>query len=145
MRGTPAGRGCPRDHPGTGERELPGRGHFPCRDPGKAAQPPHTAHHARVRLTPRAAVLVFSVFVVGMLAIAPARAYLEQRDRLAELERQAAALAAGNEELGRRIADLNDPATLERLARECLGMVMPGEVAYVVLPADEAPTPPDCG
>ena len=117
----------------------------PAATPGGKAGTPHTAHHARVRITPRAAVLCFAVFLVGMLAIAPARAYLEQRDRLADLERQAADLSAGNRELRRRIEDLNDPRTLERLARECLGMVMPGEVAYVVLPADEAPTPPDCG
>jgi len=112
---------------------------------GKTATPPHTAHHARVRLTPRAAVLVFSVFLVAMFAIAPARAYLEQRAELRQLEQQAAALAASNDELRSRIADLNDPRTLERLARECLGMVMPGETAYVVIPADRAPTPPDCG
>jgi cell division protein FtsB len=110
-----------------------------------ATPPPHTAHHARVRLTPRAAVLVFSVFLVAMFAIAPARAYLEQRAELHQLEQQAAQLAASNDELRSRIADLNDPRTLERLARECLGMVMPGETAYVVLPADRAPTPPDCG
>ncbi|MEX0984708.1 MAG: septum formation initiator family protein [Actinomycetota bacterium] len=98
-----------------------------------------------MRLTPRAAVLVFSMFLVGMLAIAPARAYFAQQARLADLERQATALAKSNEALRLRIADLNDPATLERLARECLGMVMPGETGYVVLPADAAPTPPDCG
>jgi cell division protein FtsB len=98
-----------------------------------------------VRLTPRAAVLVFAIFLVGMFAIAPTRAYFEQRARLADLERQAAELAAGNDELRARLADLNDPRTLERMARECLGMVMPGEIAYVVLPADRAPTPPDCG
>ena len=44
-----------------------------------------------------------------------------------------------------RIADLNDPRTLERLARECLGMVMPGETGFVAIPRGQAPTPPDCG
>jgi cell division protein FtsB len=98
-----------------------------------------------VKLTPRAAVLVFAVFIVGMLAIAPTRAYLDQRAQLADLERQAAHLAASNDALRERIAGLSDPATLERMARECLGMVMPGETAYVVLPADGPPVPPDCG
>jgi cell division protein FtsB len=112
---------------------------------GKPARPPHTAHHARVRVTPRAAVLVFAIFFLGMLAIAPTRAYFEQRSRLTDLERQAAELVSSNDALRERIRDLNDPATLERLARACLGMVMPGETAYVILPADDAPTPPDCG
>ena len=48
-------------------------------------------------------------------------------------------------ELERRIADLNDPSTLERLARECLGMVNPGEIAFVPIPKGRAPTLPDCG
>jgi cell division protein FtsB len=85
------------------------------------------------------------MFLVAVIAIAPARAYLEQRDRLADLERQATAMEQANDELRRRIADLNDPGTLERLARECLGMVMPGETGFVVIPRGEAPTPPDCG
>jgi len=112
---------------------------------GKPATSPHTAHHARIRLAPRAAVLVFSIFLVGMFAIAPIRAFLDQRDRLTDLQEQAAQMAADNDALRQRIADLNDPATLERLARACLGMVMPGETAYVVIPADHAPTPPNCG
>ena len=42
-------------------------------------------------------------------------------------------------------ADLNDPRTLERLARECLGMVRPGQIAFVTIPKHAAPIPPDCG
>ena len=33
---------------------------------------------------------------------------------------------------------------LERIARECLGMVKPGETAFVVVPAHGKPDPPDC-
>jgi cell division protein FtsB len=90
-------------------------------------------------------VLVFSMFIVAIIAIAPARAYLEQRDRLEDLHRQAARIALANEELQHRIAELSDPRTLERMARECLGMVMPGETGFVVIPRGEAPTPADCG
>jgi cell division protein FtsB len=99
----------------------------------------------RVRITARAAVLLFVVFVVGMFAIAPVRAYFDQRSRLQQLERQAAELERQNGDLERRIADLQDPATLERLARACLGMVEPGEIAIVTVPKKGAPTPPDCG
>ncbi len=98
-----------------------------------------------VRLTPRAAVLVVSILVVAMCAIAPMRAYLAERDQLHQLEQQAAELEAKNAELERHVQELNDPATLRRLARECLGMVEPGRVAFVVIPKGRAPTPPDCG
>ena len=98
-----------------------------------------------VRVTPRAAVLLFAVFLIAMVAIAPARAYLQQRSTLHELEREAARIAEANAVLERRIDQLNDPQTLERLARECLGMVLPGETGFVTIPKDGPPTPPNCG
>ena len=100
---------------------------------------------APVRLTPRAAVLVFSVFIVTMFSIAPIRAYLDQRARLEQLSRQATELEERNRQLQDRIADLNDPSTLERLARQCLGMVRPGEIAFVAIPRGETPVPARCG
>lgn len=92
------------------------------------------------RLTGRAAVLLVVVTVLALLAVVPARQVLEQRGQIAELERRAAELEEGNERLRAEISKLNDPAELERLARECLGMVMPGETALVV---PDAPRP-DC-
>jgi cell division protein FtsB len=87
------------------------------------------------------AVLVGIVF----LSIAPARMYFEQRAELAELQREAAELAASNERLSDRAERLRDETYLERLARQCLGMVRPGEVAFVVVPKEGAPAPPpDC-
>ena len=77
-------------------------------------------------------------------AVAPARVYLEQRSRLQHLEQQAAHLETANSSLEARIADLQDPRTLERLARECLGMVEPGEIAIITVPRQGAPTPPSC-
>jgi len=108
-----------------------------------ATPPPHAAH-ARLRLSGRAALLLFAVFLVTMLAIAPTRVYLEQRGRLQRLEQQAAQLEEANAELGRRIADLRDPVTLERLARQCLGLVEPGEIAIITVPRRGAPNPADC-
>ena len=99
----------------------------------------------RVRLTPRASILVFAIFIVAVFAVAPMRAYLVQRSELQGLQRQAIQLQQQNTELERRIADLNDPSTLERIARECLGMVNPGEIAFVPIPKGRAPTVPDCG
>jgi cell division protein FtsB len=94
---------------------------------------------------PRASILLFAVFLAVVFAVAPMRAYLHQRAELSDLQRQADVLEQKNTALERRIADLNDPATLERLARECLGMVEPGEIAFVPIPKGRAPTPPDCG
>jgi cell division protein FtsB len=118
---------------------------------GGGAGPPRSRHrppHARkgtVRITPRAAILLFAIFLLATVAIAPARALLDQRQRLESLQRQAAELEQQSDVLEQRIADLNDPETLERLARECLGMVRPGEQGFVTIPKDGPPTPPDCG
>ena len=89
---------------------------------------PHDAHHARVKLTPRAAVFFTALFLIAIVAIAPARAYLEQRERLADLQRTVLEMERSNDELRDRIAGLNDPHTLERLA----------------IPRGQAPEPPDC-
>ncbi|GIU98018.1 MAG: hypothetical protein KatS3mg013_1821 [Actinomycetota bacterium] len=96
------------------------------------------------RPSTRAAILLFVVFVIAMFAIAPVRAWLDERGRLRELERRAARLEAENAELEARVDDLRDPRTLERLARACLGMVAPGEVAIVPVPPDGASRPPAC-
>ena len=73
------------------------------------------------------------VVLVGVLAlyINPARSYFttwhESKSRGAEV----AALEKENERLRARRDELRNPAALEREARE-LGMVRPGERAYVV-------------
>lgn len=103
------------------------------------------APRRRVRPTPRAAVLSSVIILLAVFAVAPARAYLEQRSQLHELQQQTDTMQQQNLALERRIADLNDPDTLERLARECLGMVKPGEIAFVPIPKGKAPTPPNCG
>ena len=54
------------------------------------------------------------------------------RARLVQLSTRVAQLEAENADLRVEISRLHDPAELERLARSCLGMVGPGEVAFVV-------------
>lgn len=78
------------------------------------------------------------------LAVAPLRALLDQRANLVELEQQADDLVSRNAALEARIERFNDPVYLERLARECLGMVKPGETAFVIVPARGAPPSPTC-
>ena len=68
--------------------------------------------------------------------------YFEQQAELARFERQAALLEHDNEALSARAEQLRDPTFMERLARQCLGMVERGETAFVVVPDEGPPIPP---
>jgi cell division protein FtsB len=98
----------------------------------------------RHRFTARATGLGIVFLLVLMLAIAPAKSYLRQRGRLADLRRQTQELQQENAKLQQRVTELKDPAYLEILARQCLGMVKPGQIAFVTVPQHGAPTPPAC-
>ena len=92
----------------------------------------------RPRMSGRAAVLLIAIGLLVVMALVPIGRYLEQRAAIADLERRAAQLEDRNAELRAQISKLHDPAELEKLARECLGMVAPGEVAFVT-PGETAP------
>jgi cell division protein FtsB len=96
------------------------------------------------RVTPRASILGIIVLVAVIFAIAPARAYLDQRAEQRRLTEQVEQLQAQNAALEQQLERLHDPAELERLARECLGLVDPGEIAFVPVRRGQAPVPPDC-
>ena len=96
----------------------------------------------RPRLTGRAAVLLVAIALLVVMALVPIGRFLEQRAAIADLERRAAQLEDRNAALRAEISKLHDPAELEKLARECLGMVAPGEVAFVT--AGEVPARADC-
>ncbi|HET9311450.1 MAG TPA: septum formation initiator family protein [Actinomycetota bacterium] len=96
------------------------------------------------RLTARAAVLAVVSLILLTLAVAPLRTLIDQRDTLGQLERQADDLGRRNARLEARIDQLNDPGYLERLARECLGMVRPGETAFVMVPKHGPPPANRC-
>lgn len=102
------------------------------------------ARGRRVRLTARASVLAVVAMIVLTLSVAPLRTLLDQRAELSQLEQQTKDLAFDNAVLEARIAELNDPVYLERLARECLGMVKPGETAFVLIPRKGPPPTPRC-
>ena len=96
----------------------------------------------RARLTARATILLTIMIGVLVLSVAPARMYFEQQAELARFERQAALLEHDNEALSARAEQLRDPTFMERLARQCLGMVERGETAFVVVPDEGPPIPP---
>ena len=97
----------------------------------------------RLRVTARALVLAAIVVVLGIAASVPVRQLVAQRAEIGELERQVQELAADRERLRAEIERLRDPQYLERLARECLGMVRPGEIRFVV-PDEEGGAPSRC-
>lgn len=88
----------------------------------------------RPRLTRRAAVLGAVILMLGATAIVPLRQYLDQQSQIGGLERKIDTLIQERSRLERRIEQLQDPNELERIARECLGMVKPGEIAFVAVP-----------
>jgi cell division protein FtsB len=79
------------------------------------------------------------IFVSGLLATAGAKSYRDLqvvRQREAELAVRIAASEERLEELGHRLELLReDPATLERLAREELGLVRKDDLVFVLPPA----------
>jgi cell division protein FtsB len=78
----------------------------------------------------RVALLVVLLGVLG-LYVNPLRTYLSARGEAAQRRAEVAELQRENKRLRARKAELRDPRALEREARR-LGMVKPGERAYVV-------------
>jgi cell division protein FtsB len=78
-------------------------------------------------------ILVIAAAAVGAFALFfPARQLISQRERIHELESRRDALRAENRRLADEARRLADPAEVEVLARDRLGLVRPGERAYFV-------------
>jgi cell division protein FtsB len=102
---------------------------------------------SRLQLSPRAAILALAVAALLIYLVVPLRTYIAQRDRLNQLERQTQILEEQKTKLQQQVELLQDPAYLERIARECLGMVKKGEIGFIVVPegSSQPPGPPtDC-
>ena len=98
----------------------------------------------RIRFTPRAAMLALVVTALLFYLVVPVRAYVTQRQRLDRLQRQTQLLQQQNAKLERQVEQLRDPSYIERVARECLGMVKKGEIGFIVVPRSGPPQPVDC-
>lgn len=79
-----------------------------------------------------AALLALSLVMLS----GPFQSYVDGRARVEALEAKVEALDAENGELRQRKADLQDPGTIELLAREQQGMIRPGEVPYAIVPPE---------
>ena len=84
------------------------------------------------------------ILILAATAIVPLRQYLTQRSEIGSLERKIEALIQERNRLELRVEQLNDPQELERIARECLGMVKPGEIAFVAVPKSGQLPKGDC-
>jgi cell division protein FtsB len=98
----------------------------------------------RIRVSSRGAILAVIITALLVYLVVPLRAYIAQRNQLSELKSQTTFLEQQNRILERQVTLLHDPKYLERLARECLGMVRPGEIGFVVVPKHGRPIPPTC-
>ncbi len=100
---------------------------------------PGEPRSSRYRSIVIAAVLAF----LGLLATAGFKSYRDLETVRAHERRLLGEIAAAEERIRALNADIdrieNDPATLERFAREELGMVREGDVV-IVLPEDEPGT-----
>lgn len=96
-----------------------------------------------LRVTGRAILLVVVLLLLALGGVGVFRQYLSQRSEIDRMERRIDGLEAQRIQLQGRIEHLQDPEYLERLARECLGMVRPGEISFVV-PDEQGTAPASC-
>jgi cell division protein FtsB len=86
-------------------------------------------------------VLALVVCLLAITLAYPLREYLAQRGDIAGYRDKVAEQQARVAELRRQHARWSDRAYVEAQARERLHYVMPGETSYVVLEADDTPSP----
>ena len=91
----------------------------------------------------RRGLLIPLVLVVGLVVAAvdvfPVRQLIAQNREREEVEARLEEIQAENARLEREIQALHSPTEIERIAREDFGYVLPGEISYVVIVADEPP------
>ncbi|HTW05895.1 MAG TPA: septum formation initiator family protein [Acidimicrobiales bacterium] len=95
-----------------------------------------------MRLMFRVAILLLFMAGSAYLFAYPTRTYLDQRRQIAAQEETISLLDAENSKLAAERAALQSNATIEKLARQEYGLVMPGQQAFMVLPAPAAPVRP---
>jgi len=82
------------------------------------------------------AMVALGAFVVTFPAL---RAYVDQRRDLVALQQEAAEAHAATDNLQAELDRWDDPAFVEAQARERLGFVMPGDIAFKVVDAEKVP------
>jgi cell division protein FtsB len=101
-----------------------------------------TARAQRVVMTPRGAILALLLMGVLFSSVYPVRRYFAVRTSIAQLRSEERALDQQQQELTKREMLLQTDAEVERIAREDLAMVRPGEVAFAVVQPSPLPSAP---
>jgi cell division protein FtsB len=96
------------------------------------------------RFTTRAAILAVIVCALLLASIPVFERFFSERSQEAGLKAQVARLEQQLRRVDAKIRRYQDPSYLEQVARECLGMVKPGEVPFVIVPKHAAPKPASC-
>ena len=92
----------------------------------------------RVLLHLLPAVLLFALFAgVGILHVTSRVLVVDMGYRLSRAEAESRTLTRDNDRLKLELATLKNPARLEKLAREKLGMSMPSGPLVIALPAEK--------
>lgn len=87
--------------------------------------------------TGRGAILAITLIAIVASMALPARTLLQQRLEIAQLERENTQMQAEVEALRAQVVRWSDQAYVIAQARERFHLVMPGEIAYVVLDPEE--------
>ena len=88
---------------------------------------------------PQVVALLLVLGLLGAMAIEPTRQLIEQRERIDGMSNDLSQIQHSNQRLDARIERLKDPDFLEQRARD-IGLVRPGETAYVVMPPSRSRT-----
>ena len=88
---------------------------------------------------PQVVALLLVLGLLGAMAIEPTRQLIEQRERIDGMSSELSQIQRSNRRLDARIGRLQDPDFLEQRARD-IGLVRPGETAYVVMPPSRSHT-----
>jgi cell division protein FtsB len=88
----------------------------------------------------RRALLIGLAVLVPVVALSamPVRGYLAQRSDMADDRARLDEVQRENAELEARLAALDDPELIERIARRDYGLVREGEESYAILPPPSA-------
>lgn len=93
---------------------------------------------SRVTLNGRAIILVILCIVLIFSTAIPLKNYLDQRARINDLQSAQDSNKARIKELQNQVERWKDPAYVKAQARNRLHYVMPNEIGYIVLEADDA-------
>jgi cell division protein FtsB len=82
-------------------------------------------------------VSIAALTIAAASGIIPFRQIITRQQAVDLAAEQRDALVEENLRLEAQVAALRTPAEVERLAREHFGLVLPGEIAYVAVPAED--------